>query len=70
MDPRDKAIWGAMQQLLNIIIQLRILVLLLVSTLPYVVKGKNYSYIGELQLKNRFLTALFKNGYLSFRIDS
>jgi hypothetical protein len=29
--------------LLNIILQLRILVLLLVSTLPYVVKVKNYS---------------------------
>jgi hypothetical protein len=29
--------------LLNIILQLRILVLVLVSTLPYVVKVKNYS---------------------------
>jgi hypothetical protein len=35
--------WGAIYQLLNIILQLRILVLLLVSTLPYVVKVKNYS---------------------------
>jgi hypothetical protein len=34
--------WGAIHQLLNIILQLRILVLLLVSTLPYVVKVKNY----------------------------
>jgi hypothetical protein len=38
---------GAINQLLNINLQLRILVLLLVSTLPYVVKVKNYSYIGE-----------------------
>jgi hypothetical protein len=35
--------WGAIHQLLNIILKLRILVLLLVSTLPYVVKVKNYS---------------------------
>jgi hypothetical protein len=35
--------WGAIHQLLNIILQLRILVLLLVSTLPYVVKVKNYT---------------------------
>jgi hypothetical protein len=35
--------WGAIHQLLNIILQLRILVLLLMSTLPYVVKVKNYS---------------------------
>jgi hypothetical protein len=34
---------GAIHQLLNIILQLRILVLLLVSTLPYVVKVNNYS---------------------------
>jgi hypothetical protein len=34
---------GAIHQLLNIILQLRILVLLLVSTLLYVVKVKNYS---------------------------
>jgi hypothetical protein len=34
---------GAIHQLLNIILQLRILVLLFVSTLPYVVKAKNYS---------------------------
>jgi hypothetical protein len=34
---------GAILQLLNIILQLRILVLLLVSTLPYIVKAKNYS---------------------------
>jgi hypothetical protein len=34
---------GAIHQLLNIILQLRILVLLFVSTLPYVVKVKNYS---------------------------
>jgi hypothetical protein len=33
---------GAIHQLLNIIIQLRILVLLVVSTLPYVVKVNNY----------------------------
>jgi hypothetical protein len=33
----------AIHQLLNIILQLRILVLLLVSTLPYVVKVNNYS---------------------------
>jgi hypothetical protein len=39
-DPSSR---GAIHQLLNIIIQLRILVLLLVSTLPYVVKVKNYS---------------------------
>jgi hypothetical protein len=35
--------WGAIHQLLNIIIQRRILVLLLVSTLPHYVKVKNYS---------------------------
>jgi hypothetical protein len=34
---------GAIHQLLNIVLKLRILVLLLVSTLPYVVKVKNYS---------------------------
>jgi hypothetical protein len=34
---------GAIRQFLNIILQLRILVLLPVSTLPYVVKVKNYS---------------------------
>jgi hypothetical protein len=34
---------GAIHQLLNIILKLRILVLLLVSTLPYVVKVENYS---------------------------
>jgi hypothetical protein len=34
---------GAIHQLLNIIFQLTILVLLLVSTPPYVVKVKNYS---------------------------
>jgi hypothetical protein len=33
----------AIHQLLHIILQLRILVVLLVSTLPYVVKVKNYS---------------------------
>jgi hypothetical protein len=33
----------AIHQLLNIILHLRILVLLLVSTLPYVIKVKNYS---------------------------
>jgi hypothetical protein len=37
------AAWGAIHQLLNIILQLRILVLLLLSTLPYVVKVENYS---------------------------
>jgi hypothetical protein len=36
-------VWGAIHQLLNIIFQLRIFVLLLLSTLPYVVKVKNYS---------------------------
>jgi hypothetical protein len=34
---------GVIHQSLNIILQLKILVLLLVSTLPYVVKVKNYS---------------------------
>jgi hypothetical protein len=34
---------GAIHQLLNIILKLRILVLLPVSTLPYVVIVKNYS---------------------------
>jgi hypothetical protein len=34
----QKGIWGAIHQLLNIILQLRILVSLLVSTLPYVLK--------------------------------
>jgi hypothetical protein len=34
---------GAIYQFLNIILQLIILVLLLVSTLPYVVKVKNHS---------------------------
>jgi hypothetical protein len=34
---------GAIHQLLNIILKLRILVLLPLSTLPYVVKVKNYS---------------------------
>jgi hypothetical protein len=45
-DPHLEA-WGAIHQLLNIILKLRILVLLPVSTLPYVVKVKNYSLIGE-----------------------
>jgi hypothetical protein len=36
-------IWGAIHQLLSIILKLRILVLLLVSTIPYVVIVKNYS---------------------------
>jgi hypothetical protein len=36
-------IWGAIHQLLSIILKLRILVLLPVSTMPYVVKVKNYS---------------------------
>jgi hypothetical protein len=40
---RRIGIWGAIHQLLNIILQLRILVLLPVSTMPYVVKVKNYS---------------------------
>jgi hypothetical protein len=35
--------WGAIHQLLNIILKLRILVLFLVSTLPYVVTVKNCS---------------------------
>jgi hypothetical protein len=39
--------WGAIHQCLRIILKLRILVLLPVSTMPYVVKVKNYSYIGE-----------------------
>jgi hypothetical protein len=34
---------GAIHQLLNIILKLRILVLLPVSTLPYIVKVNNYS---------------------------
>jgi antibiotic biosynthesis monooxygenase (ABM) superfamily enzyme len=36
-------VWGAIHQFLRIILKLRILVLLLVSTLPFVVKVKNYS---------------------------
>jgi hypothetical protein len=38
---------GAIHQLLNIILKLRILVLLLVSAMPYVLKVKNYYLIGE-----------------------
>jgi hypothetical protein len=38
---------GAIHQLLNIILKLRILVLSPVSNLPFVVKVKNYSLIGE-----------------------
>jgi hypothetical protein len=38
---------GAIHQLFNIILKSRILVLLPVSTLPYVVKVKNHSEIGE-----------------------
>jgi hypothetical protein len=38
---------GAIHQLLNIILKLRILVMLLVSTLHYAVKVKNYSLISE-----------------------
>jgi hypothetical protein len=38
---------GAINQLVSIILKLRILVLLPVSTLPYVLKVKNYSLIGE-----------------------
>jgi hypothetical protein len=38
---------GAIHQLLSIILILRILVLLPVSTMPYVVNLKNYSLIGE-----------------------
>jgi hypothetical protein len=38
---------GAIHQLLSIILKLRILVLSPVSNLPYVVKVKNYSLIGE-----------------------
>jgi hypothetical protein len=37
--PKDT--WGAIHQLLSIILNLRILVLFHVSTLPYVVKVKN-----------------------------
>jgi hypothetical protein len=55
--PMEKFAWGAIHQFLNIILKLRILVLLPVSNLPYVVEFKNYSLIGEQQLKNRFLTA-------------
>jgi hypothetical protein len=36
-------IWGAIHQLLSIILKLRILVLLGVSTMPYVVMVENYS---------------------------
>jgi hypothetical protein len=43
LDARRLATRGAIHQMLNIIFQLRILVLLLVSTLPCVVKAKNYS---------------------------
>jgi hypothetical protein len=35
--------WGAIHQLLSIIHKLKILVLLPLSTMPYVVKVKNYS---------------------------
>jgi hypothetical protein len=35
--------WGAIHQLLSIILKLRILVLLTVSTMPYVVIVTNYS---------------------------
>jgi hypothetical protein len=38
---------GAIHQLINIMLQFRSLVLLPVSTMPYVVKVKNNSYIGE-----------------------
>jgi hypothetical protein len=38
---------GAIHQFLRIVLKLRILVLLHVSNLPYVVKVKNYSLIGE-----------------------
>jgi hypothetical protein len=41
------ALRGAIHQFLSIILILRILVLLPVSTLPYVVKVKSYSLIGE-----------------------
>jgi hypothetical protein len=41
--PRLRWIRGAIHQLLSIILKLRILVLLLVSTMPYVVIVKNYS---------------------------
>jgi hypothetical protein len=37
------AVRGAIHQFFNIILKLRILVLLPVSTMPYVVKVKNYS---------------------------
>jgi hypothetical protein len=40
-------VWGAIHQLLSIILKSRILVLLLVSTLSYVAKVENYSLIGE-----------------------
>jgi hypothetical protein len=39
--------WVAIDQLLSIILKLRILVLLPVSNLPYVVEVNNYSLIGE-----------------------
>jgi hypothetical protein len=40
---RHRQVRGAIHQLLSIILKLRILVLLPVSTMPYVVMVKNYS---------------------------
>jgi hypothetical protein len=45
--PTSVEVRGAIHQLLNIILKLRILVLLPVSTKPYVAIVKNYSLIGE-----------------------
>jgi hypothetical protein len=47
----SKAIWGAIHQLLSIILQLRILVLLPVSTMPYVVIVKNYLKLVNSKLR-------------------
>jgi hypothetical protein len=67
----DSCSWGAIHQLLSIILKSRILFLLPVSTLPYVVKVKNDSQIGE-SILNCILNGrlLPKNGCLSLRIDS
>jgi hypothetical protein len=40
---RDEVVWGAIHQLLIIILKLRILLLLPVSTMPYVVIVRNYT---------------------------
>jgi hypothetical protein len=46
-DVSARSFWGAFNRFLRIILKLRILVLSPVSTVPYVVKVKNHSYIGE-----------------------